>query len=160
MSAEQKNVIVPVIGAIWPSQGGIYAGVYQDGGEMYHLIFAEKDAGKHAWGEYGVGTDATSETNGFQNTAILLSGNGLFPAAQAAHGYSADGHHDFYLPCIGELSQAWQSIAASLDRGWYWSSTQRSAHNAFFMDFDDGTQSPYGEGAAFFVRPARRFPAH
>ncbi|AXH55448.1 DUF1566 domain-containing protein [Pseudomonas amygdali] len=38
----------------------------------------------------------------------------------------------------------------------YWSSSQRSANNAFSQDFDDGGQYDCGKGYEFRVRPVRR----
>ncbi|MEF2168827.1 DUF1566 domain-containing protein, partial [Pseudomonas aeruginosa] len=39
---------------------------------------------------------------------------------------------------------------------WYWSSTQRSADDAFLMDFNDGSQSTTGKHYELRVRPVRR----
>ncbi|MDN7143133.1 DUF1566 domain-containing protein [Pseudomonas sp. JQ170] len=39
---------------------------------------------------------------------------------------------------------------------WYWSSSQRSAYNAFSMDFVDGYQSNDGKLSELRVRPVRR----
>ncbi|MBJ2318611.1 DUF1566 domain-containing protein [Pseudomonas fluorescens] len=38
---------------------------------------------------------------------------------------------------------------------WYWSSSQRSANDAFFMFFDDGSQYHYGKYGELRVRPVR-----
>ncbi|MDP9528547.1 DUF1566 domain-containing protein [Pseudomonas protegens] len=38
---------------------------------------------------------------------------------------------------------------------WYWSSSQRSAYDAFDMDFDDGSQYFTGKGTELRVRPVR-----
>lgn len=38
---------------------------------------------------------------------------------------------------------------------WYWSSSQRSAFDAFYMDFDDGSQYSYGKLDVLRVRPVR-----
>lgn len=38
---------------------------------------------------------------------------------------------------------------------WYWSSSQRSAHTAFFMLFDDGGQGNTGKDLELRVRPVR-----
>lgn len=39
---------------------------------------------------------------------------------------------------------------------WYWSSSQRSANNAFSMHFDDGGQDNGGKDGELRVRPVRR----
>lgn len=38
----------------------------------------------------------------------------------------------------------------------YWSSSQRSAHDAFYLNFDDGYQSNGGKGTELRVRPVRK----
>ena len=38
---------------------------------------------------------------------------------------------------------------------WYWSSSQRSAYNAFIMTFDDGFQYHYVKYGELRVRPVR-----
>jgi hypothetical protein len=40
---------------------------------------------------------------------------------------------------------------------WYWSSSQRSAYDAFGMHFDDGTQNSLAKDGELRVRPVRRF---
>jgi hypothetical protein len=154
-----QNIRPPAIGEVWPGQGGIYAGIRQgEDGELYHHIFAATDVGEHAWGDYGTETGATSKINGILNTTTLLEHGESFPAAEAAGSYSVDGHHDFYLPSIGELNHAWQTIAEHFEKTWYWSSSQRSAYYAFYMHFDDGIQLSNGKGDELRVRPVRRFP--
>lgn len=43
----------------------------------------------------------------------------------------------------------------AFQRAWYWSSSQRSAYYAFFMDFDDGVQDSIDKGVELRVRPVR-----
>jgi len=157
VKAPAANIDVPASGTYWAGQGGIYAGIRQgEDGELYHLIFADKDLGEHAWGEYGTDTAATSKVNGILNTTTLLEADGTFPAAEAAGNHSADGHHDFYLPSVGELNHAWQTIAEHFEKTWYWSSSQRSAYDAFGMYFDDGVQDYVDKSNELRVRPVRR----
>jgi hypothetical protein len=159
MNTEQKNIVVPAIGSYWEGQGGIYAGIRQgEDGELYHQIFAAVDIGDHEWGEYGTETAATSKVNGILNTTTLIEAADSFPAAEAAGNYTADGHHDFYLPSIGELNHAWQTIAEHFDKTWYWSSSQRSAYDAFNVYFDGGIQYDNAKYGELRVRPVRRLP--
>ena len=148
---------IPELGAYWPGQGGIYGGIHQYPDGPHHTIYAAKDVGDFAWGERGTETGATHKVNGVLNTTTLRDTDGSFPAAEAASEYTADGHHDFYLPSIGELNHAWQNIPEAFDTStWYWSSTQRSANTPFTMGFDVGNQNvgvKYGE---LRVRPVRR----
>jgi hypothetical protein len=153
----QQQLTPPSIGEVWAGQGGIYAGIRQgEDGNLYHLIFAPADVGEHAWGDYGTETGAASKIDGILNTTTLLEHGDSFPAALAAGSYSIDGHHDFYLPSIGELNHAWQTIADHFENTWYWSSSQRSAYTAFSMGFDDGFQLNHGKGNELRVRPVRR----
>lgn len=147
----------PAIGEYWPGQGGIYAGIRQYPEGLCHVIFAAQDAGRHAYGEHGTEVEATSRTDGRQNTLVLTGLNGSHPAAGAAFGFTCDGHSDFYLPSIAELNHAWASIPEHFEPEWYWSSSQRSANYAFFMFFGGGTQDYNVKDGELRVRPVRRF---
>lgn len=147
----------PAIGEYWPGQGGIYAGIRQYPEGLCHVIFAAQDAGKHAYGEHGTEVEATSRTDGRQNTLVLTGRNASHPAAGAAFGFTCDGHSDFYLPAIAELSHAWANIPEHFEPEWYWSSSQRSAYLAFLMGFVGGCQDFYVKGYELRVRPVRRF---
>lgn len=146
----------PALGEYWPGQGGIYAGVRQYPEGLCHVIFAATDVGKHTYGEYGTEVDAVSRHDGRENTAILVSRDGSHPAADAAYAFTCDGHSDFYLPSIGELNHAWQYIPESFEGEWYISSTQRSAHYAYGMDFEDGWLDTLGKLYVRLARPVRR----
>ncbi|WP_442108720.1 DUF1566 domain-containing protein [Pseudomonas sp. NUPR-001] len=156
MNAEQK-LIPPAIGEIWPGQGGIYAGVMpaRNGQEAYHLILGD-ELGRFEWGPYGDESPATSLTDGQANTLALLE-RGAYPAAKAAAAHNAEGHTDFYLPAIAELYEAWMNIGYK-DWYWLWSSSQRSAYDAFDVDFGDGIQGGGGKLGELRVRPVRRLP--
>lgn len=147
----------PAIGEYWPGQGGIYAGIRQYAEGLCHVIFATQDVGKHAYGEHGTEVEATSRTDGRQNTLVLTGRNGSHPAAGTAFGFTCDGHSDFYLPAIAELSHAWANIPEHFEPDWYWSSSQRSADYAFSMGFADGFQGNAGKYGELRVRPVRRF---
>lgn len=153
----QQQLTPPAIGQIWPGQGGIYAGIVpaRNGAEAYHLIIGE-EIGRFEWGPYGEESPATSLIDGQANTVALLE-HGDYPAAKAAAAHTADGHSDFYLPAAAELYEAWLNLG---DKDWYWvwSSSQRSADNAFTMYFDGGVQVNYGKTNELRVRPVRRFP--
>ena len=152
-----SGITPPALGEYWPGQGGIYGGIrlYPEG--LCYVIFAAIDVGKHAYGEYGTSAEATSRHDGRENTSILVNRDGSHPAADAAYAFTCDGHKDFSLPSIGELNHAWQYIPDSFEKDWYISSTQRSAYNAFFMLFDDGTQYLSAQRSELRVRPVRRF---
>lgn len=149
-----KQITIPAIGAIWPGQGGIYAGIRQYADGLRHVVFSAEDVGEHEWGAYGLEVEASSRIDGRINSQVLTA-NDSHPAASAAANYTAAGHTDFYLPSIGELSHGWQFIPEHFKRDWHWSSTQRSAYSAFSMGFVDGFQDFHDEGGELRVRPVR-----
>ena len=156
-SPEEPKLTPPAIGDYWPGQGGIYGGLrlYPEG--MCHVIFATTDVSKHAFGDHGAEVEATCQIDGRANTAVLLAREGKHPAAIAAAGYTADGHSDFYLPASGELHHGFLYLPQAFEKAWYMSSSQRSAINAYFMDFEGGWLYDYLKYFECLVRPVRRF---
>jgi hypothetical protein len=156
-AAEQAQITIPEIGAVWPGQGGIYAGFIpaRNGAEGYYLILGD-ELGKFEWGPYGEESPATSLVDGRANTLALIESGSEYPAAIAAHEHEADGHSDFYLPAAAELYETWLNLNGKLP-GWVWSSSQRSADTAFTMYFGDGSQDFFGKSYELRVRPVRRF---
>lgn len=154
-AAEQEQITLPEIGAVWPGQGGIYAGFMpaRKGAEGYHLILGEELA-RAEWGQYGDESPATSLIDGRANTEALVNADGEYPAAIAAYEHIAEGHGDFYLPAAAELYEIWLNLSGKLS-GWVWSSSQRSAYGAFGLDFDAGSQDTTGKGGELRVRPVR-----
>lgn len=153
----QEKATFPAIGAIWPGQGGIYAGIRQYADGLRHVVFSAEDVGEHQWGAYDVEVEASSRFDGRINSQVLTA-NVAHTAASAAANYTADGLTDFYLPSIGELSHGWQFIPEHFKLDWHWSSTQRSANNAFLMYFVNGSQYNSGKSNELRVRPVRSFP--
>ncbi|UVL22414.1 DUF1566 domain-containing protein [Pseudomonas donghuensis] len=151
----QAQITPPAIGEVWPGQGGIYAGIMPARGDAkpYHLILGD-ELGRFEWGPYGDESPATSLTDGQTNTLALLE-HGDYPAAKAAVTHAADGHSDFYLPAIVELYEIWLNFGYR-DGYWLWSSSQRSAYDAFYMDFVGGYQYYGDKYYALRVRPVRR----
>lgn len=149
-----EQIKTPAIGELWPGQGGIYAGIRQYPDGLRHVVFAAEDVGTHEWGAYGVEVEAGSRIDGRINSQALTA-NEDHPAASAAAKYTADGHADFYLPSIGELSHGWQYIPEHFKRDWHYSSTQRSANFAFSMTFDGGIQNSLVKHYELHVRPVR-----
>ncbi|OLU31503.1 DUF1566 domain-containing protein [Pseudomonas sp. PA15(2017)] len=159
VSPPQVTAKVPAIGEYWPDQGGYNAGLIAATNEVpaHYLIVATKDIGDHAWGGRGKESAATSKLDGLANTEALVKA-GEHDAASAAASHEADGFSDFYLPAAGELYHCWLHVAELFNKDCaYWSSTQRSAINAFYMGFGAGDQSFTGKDNQLRVRPVRRF---
>ncbi len=156
-SAQGVKPTPPAIGEYWPGQGGIYGGIrlYPEG--MCHIIFADQDVGKHAFGDYGTEIEGTNQVDGRANTALLIAREGKHPAAIAATGYTADGHNDFYLPASGELHHGYLYLPQAFEKAWYVSSSQFSADLAYSLDFEDGWLYNYVKFYERLVRPVRRF---
>ncbi|MEO6680111.1 MAG: DUF1566 domain-containing protein, partial [Pseudomonas sp.] len=153
---------IPALGEYWPGQGGINGGFVAARGDVpeHYLIFAKDDVGDHAWGGRGFELKGLSKTDGYTNTQVLIGNNdeNKHPAANACAEHIADDHHDFYLPAAAELYQGWLNCPEVFAQDcYYWSSSQRSAHFAFCMYFDDGNQDTCGKDNELRVRPVRRF---
>ena len=157
----QDSNVVPALGAEWPGQGGYNGGLIPARGDVpaHYLIVAAKDAGSFEWGGRGVEIKSLSKTDGYTNTQMLIGNDDerKYPAADACAEYKADGHHDFYLPACAELYHCWVNVPKLFAKDtWYWSSTQRSADNAFGMLFVGGIQDFYAKDNELRVRPVRR----
>ncbi|QBF27190.1 DUF1566 domain-containing protein [Pseudomonas tructae] len=154
-----SSVDIPTVGQPWPGQGGINGGLVAARGDVpeHYLIIAAKDIGDHAWGGYREESKATSKTDGKANTEWLCNEETEHPAANSCAEHQADGHHDFYLPAAAELYHCWVNCPEvfAQDR-YYWSSSQRSADYAFFMDFGGGNQYYGGKNLELRVRAVRR----
>lgn len=148
----------PAIGEYWPGQGGLYAGIRQYPEGLCHVIFATEDIGRHAWSLSSLKTELVSKVDGRENDIPRLGNGEGFPAFVAASSHTADDHNDFCLPSIGELNHAWQYIPDSFAKEAYWSSSQRSANFAFYVDFDVGGQFNFDKYDELRVRPVRRLP--
>ena len=153
---------IPEIGQPWPGQGGINGGFVHARGDVpaHYLIIAAKDVGSLEWGGRGVEVKGLSKTDGYTNTQVLIGNDDerKYSAADACAEHRADGHHDFYLPAAAELYQGWLNCPEVFAKDcYYWSSSQRSAYNAFGMYFGVGYQGNYGKGYELRVRPVRRF---
>ncbi len=132
--------------------GGIVFHIYiGNDGQQHGLIVNPYDTSGVRWMQPNSATGATSSWDGKTNTALMTSTN---PAAQAyVQSLSTGGFTDWYLPAIDELSILWQNrmhANKGLDNGgytllvWsgnnirYWSSTENTATQAFYLDFVEG----------------------
>ena len=158
----------PPLGAMWPEQGGIYAGVMRrEWGHHYHLIISPIDTELNdtEWGEDDkMISGAINDRDGLSNSLAIRdyakSIEKRFPAACLALSLTANGFNDWYLPARHELRLAYLNAPEifNLD-GWYWTSTQYAgnASNAWVQNFYDGTQGNVVKGYKGRVRAVRRF---
>ena len=137
---------LPRLGAVWPGQGGRFAGLIigEDGQPNYAEVAADlKHWPKGAWSPRTRLTGAESEYDGMANTrAMAAAGN---EAAKQALAARIDGHNDFYIASRFEERLVQLNRAAPGHTGWAWSSTQLRADDvyAWAQTFDDGNQSLY-----------------
>ncbi|WP_238738857.1 DUF1566 domain-containing protein [Pseudomonas putida] len=152
---------VPSLGSYWPEQGGYNAGLVrgEDGSPDYYLIVPViTEQMTAAWGGYEEEVEgASSASDGLANTRALLADSKEHPAAKLASDFTADGHSDFYLPARRELQLAEANVPELFEKAYHWSSSQRSAYNAYSVDFEGGWLSNDRKSYEFLVRPVRRF---
>lgn len=152
---------VPALGSHWPEQGGYNAGMVrgEDGSPDYYLIVpALTEQLRAAWGGYGEEVEgASSASDGLANTRALLANSNEHPAAKLASEFAADGHNDFYLPARRELQLAEANVPELFEKAYHWSSSQRSACDAYCMVFEGGWLNGFRKDLEFLVRPVRRF---
>lgn len=142
---------IPALGEYWPGQGGKLIGMHPQGG---YLIAGEPLKGKFKFGRYDRDLTGFSATDGEANTRALVN-LGDAPAALAGSEYTADGHHDFYLP--SQTEGAMILGALGLSEGIFWTSTPYGSRNAWAVDFEDGGVNLWRRLGEFRVRPVRRF---
>jgi len=150
---------IPAIGEYWPGEGGVNGGLFPGGDKPYYLIVPTgSDAeAAHEWGGYGDELNgANSPWDGQANTADLVSVDTSHPAAQFCAAFEREGHKDFYLMARREATFLEITVPDLFAKAYHWTSTQRSAHNAYSVDFEDGWLTLYDEGYERLARPVRR----
>ena len=154
-------VAIPAIGEYWPSEGGVNGGLFPGGDKPYYLIVPTGPDAESTleWGGYGQELDgAKSPWDGHANTTYLASSNREHdhPAAQFCATFERDGHKDFYLMARREASFLEITVPQLFTQAYHWTSTQRSAYDAYYLDFEDGWL--YGNGKSYerLARPVRR----
>ncbi|PBW19562.1 DUF1566 domain-containing protein [Pseudomonas aeruginosa] len=122
--------------------------------------YAYVDLGKSAeftgeWGEYGQDVDsAVSYRDGASNTVAMAEAGS--PIAKQA----LEIGEGVFIPSALELALLFSAkqageLSGFADR-WYWSSSQYSAHDAFFTLFHDGYPGYGVKSSGFRVRPVRK----
>jgi len=121
----------PRIGAVWPGQGGTYAGIMRgrDGGQDYYLIVG----------------DSTEETTWEK-------------AKAAAASMKADGHKDFTLPFRAEQALQFANVPELFKKEGYWSCEQHAefAGYAWLQSFHYGDQDGNRKDTEWRARAVRR----
>ncbi|WP_236202647.1 DUF1566 domain-containing protein [Pseudomonas lactis] len=156
-----KAGAIPALGEYWPGEGGVNGGLFPGGEKPYYLIVPTGADAESTleWGGYGQELDgAQSPWNGQTNTAYLASSNREHdhPAAQFCAAFEREGHKDFYLMARREASFLEITVPELFTQAYHWTSTQRSAYDAYYMDFEDGWLFYYDKTSERLARPVRR----
>lgn len=152
----------PLPGQHWADQVGTYAGIMRgDEGLLYHLIIGpdSMDFEDQPWGSEGQNEPGASSCwDGKANSQALIESPHDHPAAQAIHQLNADTKFgDWYLPAQAELSLCRATVRHLFKTDdWYWSSTQCSAHLAWYQHFTSGGQDIGFKSLTGRVRAVRR----
>lgn len=132
---------LPAIGAKWPGQGGVFAGLVrgENGAKDYLLILGPEYDGETDW------STAMKWAAGIQSVDA---------DPDAAH------HGDYSLPTRSEQAVLLGNLRDLFQRDWYWSNTQHAegAVYAWFQDFGDGYQYSDRKGIKLRARAVRRLP--
>lgn len=130
-------------------------------GVMY--VHPTDNHGGSIWGCNGTVTNATSPSNGEQNTNIIVAAcNDLTIAARRCSDLTAYGYSDWYLPSINELECIYNNKATiggfpTISGIVYWSSTETNGTWANAQNFYNGTITTINQKAgACRVRCVRR----
>jgi len=136
-SAPKQQLTPPAIGAVWPEQGGIYAGLARgdDGAPDAHLVLATATPpGSVAWQA----------------------------AIDWAAGLDHEGHTDWALPTRWESALLYANLRQHIDtEGWYWTRTphEKDGSYAWSQDFNYGGQGYDHKSYEGRARAVRRLTA-
>jgi len=160
----------PQIGDYWA--GGVV--FYLDPSDPcnHGLVCAVSDQGTAIWGCEGSeipGADGHDIGDGAQNTADIIAGCATADiAARICDNLSLNGYLDWFLPSRNELSTMYTyriqinatstaNGGSNFASGWFWTSTERSATNAYIRFFYSGNTNDYPKNNNMNVRAVRAF---
>lgn len=134
-----------------PLAGGIFVTRYWLNGQERALVLLN-DEFEGAWGEYGAKIEgAGSYSDGEANTRAMAEAGSQIAIQALELGA-------FIPSCLeGQLLMAAKAdgLVTVREDGWHWLSSQRSADDAYLMDFEDGWLDYGLKDDEFLVRPVR-----
>jgi hypothetical protein len=115
------------------------------------------------WGCSGISISGTSTLlgTGQANTTFIVGScttTGI--AANICNNLVSGGYSDWYLPSLDEMYKLYlnRSIIGGLTGTYYWSSSQYSSTNAYFVNFSSGSTSNTSKSySSMNVRAIRKF---
>ncbi|MEK6788478.1 MAG: DUF1566 domain-containing protein [Pseudomonadota bacterium] len=156
-----RDAHTPVIGEVWPGQGGIYLGPIKDeDGLTYHLVRATTDLKDNAaWGTSGEKlSGCDNKWHGLRNTQAMAEAGS--EVAKTALELEIDGHQDFYIPALREAMLQYINAPKASKPELYWTSTQYDSYNAWCQSFDVGDSDIRSKDNTLRVCAVRRFLAN
>jgi hypothetical protein len=164
-----KSGSIPLVGDLYG--GGIVAYILQSGDPGYEagktkgLIAATSNQSSGiAWITPPYISISTNSImgSGLSNTNNIIAIQGINNASVIARAYNGGGYTDWYLPSRDELyfiSASAGLIGNFISGAKYWTSTQESINNAFWLQVTDryGYNIEWAKGNSFRVRPVRSF---
>ena len=102
---------------------------------------------------------------GYSNSMAIVSKvtttSAAFIAFQFAYAYGGFLFSDWFLPSYDELYRMYTTIKNLPGSGFsnnpYWSSTQATQYNAYYVNFSNGSTGSAVKNTAYRIRPVRRF---
>lgn len=142
------------VGTVCEADGAIHAGSTANGDRIY--VAPEDEPATLQWKTLSTQTTgATSLTDGFSNTAVMLAGEGTHPAAAACRARGPE----WYLPSFEELTTLHDNRVDLVQAGFgttaYWSSSEATATNARRRLLTGTTSGTTAKTSALSVRCIR-----
>ncbi len=148
-------------------KGGKIAYFLQTGDSGYDpnirhgLIIGNRNLTSTGWGCDNttlIGTTLTTLGSGLSNTNSII----LNSCSQGAAYYCANlvqgGYNDWFLPSVDELKKiSTNYVVLNLGNNNSWSSTEKDANNAWYVNFMNGQQYSWGKEGTFYTYPIRTF---
>ena len=137
------NLSLPTVTIGQNHAGGIV--FYVDSTGQHGLACTSFDQNTSVWGCNGTYISGTSTTfgTGMANTTAIVNGCSVSPfAASECNDLVLNGYNDWYLPSRDELVLMYQNLKTqslgNFSNDWYWSSSQVSSGNAWYVPFHNG----------------------
>ncbi len=130
-----RTVSLPPIGAVWPDQGGVFAGILKGDKGDYALI---------------VPLDPSSD----------IDAAPWKKAVDKANAFKTAAHKDYSAATRGELALCFHTVPELFQKKWYWSATPYAGHEsyAWIQSFNHGLQYGYLKHHVYRARAVRRLP--
>ncbi len=163
--ALHANTADCLVSGYFPGQdtlGGIVYYVYYDSAGQQHGLIVSKTETTAQWQDITSLVYADRTEDGSYNFTLMTN-------SPAKDWIISNLGENWYLPSVDELSILWHhrfhanralragSHALLSSTAYYWSSTENSASNAFFVAFSNGNASNYNKTDARLIRAVRAF---